>query len=277
MELRGEQFRQLREALQGAFPSKPKLRLLLREELDVRLDDIVGGSNLIETVEELLAWAEEEGRLVELVNAAVRRNPGNPKLRLFVESFGIILSQARPTPVNHCGSEFEWQDFQLLVTSDRKIRAASDQGDEWGELRLEMNKIKLTLKLIESGQTDTDLLKALGSELYQALFPTKIHGQLRATIAGAASANCGVRLRLLFESPELSALPWEFLYYEGTNTFLTNDIQTALSRYIDIPLQKRDLKAATLPLKILLVISSPTNLAKLYQFPKCLLQIKQSE
>jgi len=36
-----------------------------------------------------------------------------------------------------------------------------------------------------------------------------------------------------------------------------------LSRYIDVPLQKRDIKAASLPLKVLLVISTPTDLGKL--------------
>jgi hypothetical protein len=119
-----------------------------------------------------------------------------------------------------------------------------------------MNRIKLALRLIEPRQTDVELLKSLGGELYQALFPPKIHSHLRATIAGAESSGCGVRLRLVFDSPELAALPWEFLYDEGTNTFLANNTQTVLSRYIDIPLQKRDLKAASLPLKILLVISS---------------------
>ncbi|MBD2210927.1 leucine-rich repeat domain-containing protein [Nostoc linckia FACHB-104] len=156
-----------------------------------------------------------------------------------------------------------YHDFQLLVTADRQIRASSEQGDESGELRLEMNRIKLSLKLIESRQTDTDLLKALGGELYQALFPTKIHGQLRATIAGAQANNYEVRLRLVFDSPELAALPWEFLYDEGTNTFLGNNTQTVLSRYVDVPLQKRDIKAASLPLKVLLVISSPSNLKQL--------------
>lgn len=154
-------------------------------------------------------------------------------------------------------------DFQLLVTADKKIRASSEQGEDTGELRLEMNRIKLSLKLIESRQTDTDLLKALGGELYQALFPSEIRSHLRATIAGANAHGDNVRLRLIFESPELAALPWEFLYDESTNTFLGNNTQTVLSRYIDVPLQKRDLKAATKPLKILLVISSPTNLAKL--------------
>ncbi|MBD3559660.1 CHAT domain-containing protein, partial [Planktothrix sp. FACHB-1355] len=179
------------------------------------------------------------------------------------------LSQERDESLNRQNLQpkltMNYLDFQLLVTADKKIRASSDQGDDSGELRLEMNRIKLTLKLIESRQTDTDLLKALGGELYQALFPPKIHSHLRATIAGANAHGDNVRLRLTFESPELAALPWEFLYDESTNTFLGNNTQTVLSRYIDVRLEKRDLKAkaASKPLKILLVISSPTNLTKL--------------
>ena len=157
----------------------------------------------------------------------------------------------------------KYQDFQVLVTADRKIRASSEQGDEWGELRLEMNKIKLTLNLVEKRQTDADLLKGLGGELYQALFPNKVHGHWRATTAGAEAAGSGVRLRLIFEAPELAALPWEFLYDESTNTFLANDTQTALSRYLDVPQSKRGLGTASRPLKILLVIASPKNLAPL--------------
>jgi small GTP-binding protein len=175
------------------------------------------------------------------------------------ESFTLQhLQLPTPEPLT-----MNYQDFQLLVTADRKIRASSEQGDEWGELRVEMNRIKLALKLIEPRQTDAELLKSLGGELYQALFPPKIQSHFRATIAGAEAGGYNVRLRLVFESPEAAALPWEFLYDEGTNTFLANNTQTVLSRYIDIPLQKRDLKAASRPLKILLVISSPTNLGQL--------------
>lgn len=109
MELTGEQFRQLREALQRAFLNRAKLKQLLREELNVRLDEVVGGSNLTETVAELVDWAEAEGRLVELVSAAIRRNPGNLRLRLFVESFGIAPSPAKPTRVIPFGPDFEWR------------------------------------------------------------------------------------------------------------------------------------------------------------------------
>ena len=175
------------------------------------------------------------------------------------------LEQEREESFTHRVPEraMNYYDFQILVTADRKIRASSEQGDEWGELRVEMNRIKLALRLIEPRQTDAELLKSLGGELYQTLFPPKIQSHLRATIAGAQASGYNVRLRLVFESPETAALPWEFLYDEGTNTFLANNTETVLSRYIDIPLQKRDLKAASKPLKILLVISSPTNLGQL--------------
>ncbi|GEM_PF-4013760 len=174
----------------------------------------------------------------------------------------IIKLQSSVEIINEPNT-MNYYDFQLLVTSDRKIRASSEQGEEWDEFQLDMNKIRLTLGLIEHRQTNTELLKSLGSELYQALFPAKIHGQFRATLAGAEENKYDVRLRLVFESPELAALPWEFLYEQSTNTFLANNTQTALSRYIDIPQKKRELKAASLPLKVLLVISSPTNLIPL--------------
>lgn len=157
----------------------------------------------------------------------------------------------------------DYHDFQILVDKNNNIRSSSEQGEGSGELRLETNQIKLTLQLIESRSTNTELLKSLGNQLYQALFPKEIHGRFQATIASAQANNSNVRLRLVFESPEIAALPWEFLYDEETNTFLGNNTQTVLSRYIDVPLQQRELKAANLPLKVLLVISSPTNLTQL--------------
>ena len=157
----------------------------------------------------------------------------------------------------------KYQDFQILVSENKNIRASSEQGEVRSELFLDRNKINLTLKLIERNQTDIDLLKGLGDELYQALFPNQINAQFRATMAGGQANEYNVRLRLVFESPELATLPWEFLYDKQTNTFLANNTQTVLSRYIDIPLKPRDLKTASLPLKVLLVISTPSDLTRL--------------
>ncbi len=157
----------------------------------------------------------------------------------------------------------EYQDFQILVDKNNNIRASSEQGEVSGELQLNKRIIKPILNLIELRQANKDLQKDLGNELYQALFPKEIDKRFQATIAGAQAQKQSVRLRLVFESPELASLPWEFLYDEQTNTFLGNNTDTVLSRYIDVPLQKRDIKAASLPLKVLLVISSPSNLATL--------------
>ncbi|BAY85850.1 Miro domain-containing protein [Calothrix parasitica NIES-267] len=157
----------------------------------------------------------------------------------------------------------QYQDFQLLVDKNNNIRASSEQGDESGKLNLDINEINLTLELIKSKQTNSGLLKGLGQKLYQALFPNDINAQFKATFAAAQENSHKVRLRLIFESPQLASLPWEFLYYERTNTFLGNNTETVLSRYIDVPLKKREIKAANLPLKVIVVISSPTDLATL--------------
>ncbi len=108
MELCGEQVEQLRVALQRAFPSRAKLKQLLREELDVRMDEETGGTNLTETVAELIDWAETQARLPELVSAAIRRNPGNIRLRSFVESFGIVPAETERLGVAY-GPEFKWR------------------------------------------------------------------------------------------------------------------------------------------------------------------------
>lgn len=157
----------------------------------------------------------------------------------------------------------DYRDFELLVTADGKIRAESDQGEMDDVLDLDPNEIALALQLVERGRTNAELLKGLGSRLYEALLPADIHAHLRATLAAAEAAGCGVRLRLNVEPPELSALPWEFLFDASTNTFLGNSTQTVLSRYISVPMSKKEIRAVTPPLKILLVLSDPEDLPRL--------------
>jgi len=109
------------------------------------------------------------------------------------------------------------------VNQNQQIRASSEQGEVSGELRLDMDRTKQTLRLINHQVKDGELLKGLGDELYQALSPNEINARFQAAIAGAQANNHSVRLRLIFASPELAALPWEFLYDKQTNTFLGNN------------------------------------------------------
>ena len=189
----------------------------------------------------------------------------------------------------------QYRDFELLVTSDHKIRASSEQGEEEGELRLNRNEIGLALQLIEHASRhaarrdaartsapasgiNAALLKTLGTKLYDALFPADVHAHFRATVAGAEAEECGVRLRLIIEPPDLAALPWEFLYDDDVNAFLGNSTQTVLSRYIPVPLSRRDIRTGEPPLKILVVISDPHDLARLdVEGEECLIQTALAE
>lgn len=77
------QRKQFREALMDAFPRKMNLEIMLSEELEWNLYEIVGEGNNADIIFELIKYAESQGNLVELLEAAKRANPGNPKLRNF--------------------------------------------------------------------------------------------------------------------------------------------------------------------------------------------------
>lgn len=153
----------------------------------------------------------------------------------------------------------DYYDLSIRVQDDGDIQASSDQGEWKGKLNLDLKEVDLALQLITEDRTKEELLKKVGNTLFSSLFDKNISANFAAIKASAAENECGVRLRLTFEKPEISAIPWEFLYDGSTNTFLANDPNTALSRYIDLPLRKQDIKPASLPLKMLLVISGPKD------------------
>ncbi len=72
-----------REALMDAFPRKTDLEMMLSYELDWKLNQIVDGANHLELIFNLINYAEAQGKLIELLEAAKRTNPGNHKLRNF--------------------------------------------------------------------------------------------------------------------------------------------------------------------------------------------------
>jgi vWA-MoxR associated protein C-terminal domain/Effector-associated domain 1 len=85
MELRGSQVKQLREALQSAFPTKAALKSMVRENLEEYLDEL-GEGNLKDITSDLLAWAESNNRVKELIISAVHENPGNLRIQIFCKA-----------------------------------------------------------------------------------------------------------------------------------------------------------------------------------------------
>jgi len=68
-----------------------------------------------------------------------------------------------------------------------------------------------------------------------------------------------MRLRLrLADTPELAELPWEFLYDQRRNRFLTQSRRTPLVRYLDLPDPPHPVSVEG-PLRLLVMISSPSD------------------
>lgn len=81
--------RELVEALVFAFPSLEDLRFLTFTALDANLESITSPKPLTASVFDLVAWADANGRLAELVTEAQRQRPGNERLRKIVDALGL--------------------------------------------------------------------------------------------------------------------------------------------------------------------------------------------
>lgn len=83
MVLDREPRKQFSEALIDAFPKESNLEMMLSYELDWKLNQITDGGNYSEIVFNLINYAESQGKLVKLLEAAKRGNPDNYKLKEF--------------------------------------------------------------------------------------------------------------------------------------------------------------------------------------------------
>ena len=78
--LDGQLIGALQAALLDAF-TLDTMRQMTRIYLDAELEDIAGGSDFSGITFNLIAWAERNGRLPDLLNGALAAVPGNAKLK----------------------------------------------------------------------------------------------------------------------------------------------------------------------------------------------------
>jgi hypothetical protein len=131
---------------------------------------------------------------------------------------------------------------------------------------LELENFVLRLSRARSGvrrvgSPETDLARDFGGRLFGALFQGKTHSIYLASRAEASAERKGLRLSLdLTQVPELLNVPWEYLYDDPY--FLSQSVWTPVVRYLDLPRGRRPV-GVTLPLRILGMVSSPTDLPTL--------------
>ena len=112
-------------------------------------------------------------------------------------------------------------------------------------------------RLIESPQSQK--MREFGQLLFDSTFSGDVRDRLRESLSQVRRNGEGLRIRLrIANRPELTNLPWEFMYDASLNRFLTLSVETPLVRYLDMP---GDIQPLTIrpPLRILVMISSPRN------------------
>jgi len=126
---------------------------------------------------------------------------------------------------------------------------------------LRVGRTRHAVRRIESPEMAS--AKVFGGQLFDGVFAGDVRGCLRSSIDEANRQGAGLRVRLhLGKVPQLADLPWEFLYNASMNRFLTLSVDTPLVRFLDLPERIRPI-AVRPPLRILMVISSPTDFPRL--------------
>jgi TonB family protein len=170
-----------------------------------------------------------------------------------------------------------YDDFDLQITplpgGKYRVHLNAPSGQSSGDFLLPFTDVDFGNFLGRIGQVrrgtrrsdgpELNAAKEFGGKLFNAIFSGEMIAQLRSSVEQSLDRDHGLRIRLrLTDAPELADLPWEFLYDVAQNHFLTTSIETPVVRFLDLP-QKITPLRASLPLRVLVMISGPRNLKRL--------------
>lgn len=99
MKLNGQQVKQIQDALLDAYATRDSLRMMVRTGLDQRLEAIADGETLRVVIFNLVSWAEQYGRVKDLISAAQSQNPGNESLQHLARTLESTLRPSTPSAV----------------------------------------------------------------------------------------------------------------------------------------------------------------------------------
>ena len=116
--------------------------------------------------------------------------------------------------------------------------------------------------LIQRAKVEKADFIPFGEELYDALISGPISRLFYRSLGALQNGDTGLRLRLRIESPALMQLPWELLYSRDDGGFLSTIKDFSITRYLPVPNPVRA-QQISLPLRILVVISAPSDLPRL--------------
>lgn len=164
----------------------------------------------------------------------------------------------------------------IISVSDKDVKISSTGGGEkegevaFDELRKATIDIFQTWLLKGQIQSRTEL-EVLGRILFDTLFRGEVLSFFKAKFNDAKKVRSRLRIQLRFDAKaaDLAKLPWEYLYYysSGKGFFLSNHVDLVLSRYIPTDDDRLPLDPEERPLRILVVVSQPTDLGPVIAEP----------
>ena len=161
----------------------------------------------------------------------------------------------------------ECRDLDLWIeapTADGyPLRASSEtRGQARGRMTLDptSKSVQSYLEKLAAWETDEDFLIEFGTFLYNSLFTGHVESLFQLSLGEViGEEEQGLRIRLRIDSPEISELPWEYLYSPTQKHFLGASKKTPLTRYLEVFQPIRALRTV-LPLKVLVAIPGGSGL-----------------
>lgn len=181
---------------------------------------------------------------------------------------GFSFSQTRTCVLEYLDFELEvgpvsGRQYPVKVVRSPGGEAAEIATFPFGELELENRLQAVQIALLRSGGQTRQVLSPeeqavqdFGYALFMALLPGEVRSRYDVSQREAVRQGAGLRIKLRFQSPEMAALPWEFIYDPRHGEYVCLSLNTPLVRYLALPHPVRTLRA-TPPLRILGMTANP--------------------
>ncbi|QSJ20126.1 CHAT domain-containing protein [Nostoc sp. UHCC 0702] len=158
MSLSGQQRKELQNALIDAFPNTISLEQMLLFELDINLRAIAGEGSLQDIVFKLIQTANSQGWIEDLVRAACKSNPKNPRLRAIVQELFTNYSQTPPVTSSNIP-----QKILILAAIPHGLRLDKEILEIESAIRRAANRDLFEIKVITAVRPQ-DIRRAIAEE-----------------------------------------------------------------------------------------------------------------
>lgn len=176
----------------------------------------------------------------------------------------------------------QYLDFEVRVSAGDgglyAVDVASPAGEARGSMKhpfspatLERELQSVELAVVRSGARTRDIGMAepgkdpvvrFGKQLFDALFSEQVKEMLRRSQDRARGERKGLRIRLRIDAPELSWLPWEYLYDSTRGDYVGLSTDSPLVRYMECD-RPAEALAVQPPIRVLAMIASPNDRGEL--------------